>query len=112
MAVFGASLFYGIPGSGSGSRGVAANAAAACVRAANAADEFGAGTRSASSTRVELADAEKSLQIATRRYVGYADIVRSVGAVRDDVAAGSRAPSPQNVNYLNTVCGPPAGARI
>jgi hypothetical protein len=97
----------GIGASGSGGKGIAASAAAACVDAANVANEYRADTRSASSTDSVLAAAEVTLRSATRRYVGYAAIAQSVTAVREDVTAGSREPSPENLDYLNAVCGPP-----
>jgi hypothetical protein len=106
VGIVGASLLYGAGMTGSDSNG-----AAACVDAANAASEYGEGARSASSTRSVLSDAEGTLQAATHRYVGYAEIVRSVRAVRDDVNAGVSKPSPNDMNYLSAVCGAPTGVR-
>ncbi len=111
VGIVGASLLYGAGMTGSDSNGPAATAAAACVDAANAASEYGEGARSASSTRSVLSDAEGTLQAATHRYVGYAEIVRSVRAVRDDVNAGVSTPSPNALNYLSAVCGAPTGVR-
>jgi hypothetical protein len=108
----GVSVLYRTATAGSRSGGVAASAAAACMNAASAANEYGTGARSASSTRVVLTGAEQSLRTATRLYVGYTDIVRSVGALRDEIDAGQRTPSPQNVEYLNAVCGSPDDARV
>jgi hypothetical protein len=82
------------------------------VDAASAAQEYGAGERSASSTRVVLTGAEKTLRIATQQYAGYTEIVHSVGAVRDDVNAGVRTPSPPDLDYLNAVCGSSPGTRV
>ena len=111
VGIVGASLLYGAGMTGSDSNGPAATAAAACVDAANAASEYGEGARSASSTRSVLSDAEGTLQAATHRYVGYAEVVRSVRAVRDDVNAGVSKPSPNDMNYLSAVCGAPTGVR-
>jgi hypothetical protein len=111
VVLFGASALYRAATSGSDTQGPAANAAAACVDAANAANEYGTGVRSASSTRSVLSDAEQTIQAVTHRYVGYTEIVRSVRAVRDDVDAGVPKPSPNDVNYLSAVCGSPTGTR-
>ena len=107
LALFGASIAYRTAISGSDRNGLAANAALACVQATHAVNEFRAGARSASSTRVLLTDAEQTLQAAAERFAGYSDIVRSVGAVRDDVRARPEQLSPYAATYLNAVCGSP-----
>jgi hypothetical protein len=58
-----------------------------------------------------LDDAQNTLKAAAHLYVWYSGVVRSVGAVRDDVEAGVSKPSPKDVNYLNAVCGSPARIR-
>jgi hypothetical protein len=70
VVLFGASVLYRAATSGSDTQGPAANAAAACVDAANAAHEYGTGERSASSTRSVLSDAEETLRAVTHQYVG------------------------------------------
>jgi hypothetical protein len=109
VGLLGASVLFRAGMAGSDNNGPAATAAAACVDAANAASEYDAGARSASSTRSVLSDAEGTLQAVTHQYVGYTEIVRSVRAVRDDVDAGLPTPSPNDMNYLSAVCGSPAG---
>ena len=107
VGLLGASVLFRAGMADSDNNGRAATAAAACVDAANAASQYDAGARSASSTRSALSDAEGTLQAVTRQYVGYTAIVRSVRAVRDDVDAGVPKPSPNDMNYLSAVCGSP-----
>jgi hypothetical protein len=107
VAILGGSVLLRIGTSGSDGKGPAARAAAACVDATAAANEFDAGGRSPASTRVVLTEAVQTMRPVTRQYVGYSDIVRSVAAVRDDIAAGLPEPSPQNLDYLNAICGAP-----
>jgi hypothetical protein len=107
LVIFSAAAWYLNP-SGSGRDGPAARAATACVDAATAAHDYSVGTRSASSTRSALRDAEVTLQGVVHQYAGYASIARSVRAVADDVAAGALEPSPNDVHYLGEICGSPS----